>query len=119
MMQALAREKIVVESSRKCLEEEAKGLEQRRSRLQELQSTGSESLEEGKRELRVAVESLEREKDALKAARNVSIASLRHLRDVDGMGDVPMLTVRARAVMGAVCCCIQCCALCTTLGILL
>lgn len=49
-------------------------LEARRARLEEMQEAGQAGLEEGRRELRVAAERLEAEKDKFKASRNVSMS---------------------------------------------
>lgn len=71
MTQALAREKAILDTSRNCLQDERKDLEDRVRRLEEAHVSGKASLEDGRKELKMAAELLEREKDALKAAKKV------------------------------------------------
>lgn len=79
LAQAIAREKAAVENTRDVLEAESKEVENRRAALDELEQMGRRELDEGKGELKVAAEALEREKEVLKAARKVRSIASEHL----------------------------------------
>lgn len=70
---ALARDKAVLENDRKYIDGEKAALEERRTRLEEMKQSGQAGLEEGRKELAAAVESLEAEKEKLKAASKVRV----------------------------------------------
>lgn len=71
LAQVVAREKLVVEKTKQRLREEAEELERRQSRLEGISETGKASLEEARKELRLAAQGLEREKITLDAERKV------------------------------------------------
>lgn len=71
LAQTIAREKAIVENSRRIVTEEAKALETRRAALEDVEGIGRRELDAGKAELKIAAEGLEKEKEALKAARKV------------------------------------------------